>query len=237
MLLKQRTLRPELMDQPGLDSESHQQALRGLSRINRVSGSSRLLWRPIRRLCQQTGQTSWRVLDIASGGGDVPIDLYRKAVAAGVSLQIVGYDISATAVDHATCAASGISSDVRFEQRDIFGNPPTETFDIVTCSLFLHHLPANQATQLLRMMTATTGRLMLVNDLVRSLSGYALAHLACQLLTRSRIVHVDGPRSVAGAFSLAEVKSMCQQARLTDVHIYRRWPCRFVLEWMARIEK
>src|SRR5207248_3643048 len=50
--LRRRRLRPEWMDQPGLDEGQHRQALRGLERINRLSGSARILWPPLARLAR-----------------------------------------------------------------------------------------------------------------------------------------------------------------------------------------
>ena len=232
--MKYRNLQPELMDQPGLEEKEHIQALRGLARINRISASARLLWRPIRRLARQTGVSHFRVLDIASGGGDVAIDLWKRAAADNVSLEIVGCDVSATAVAHAQQAAKGVSPAIRFEQRDIFADTPSEPFDIVTCSLFLHHLPKEKAVELLRLMSKLATQLVLVNDLARGYVAYVAAVIGCQSLTRSRIVHTDGPRSVAGAFTVAEMRNLIEQVPLTGATISRRWPYRFLLEWKAR---
>ena len=40
--LRRRCRQPELMDQPGLSAAEHEQALRGLERINRWNGSARI---------------------------------------------------------------------------------------------------------------------------------------------------------------------------------------------------
>jgi hypothetical protein len=58
--------------------------------------------------------------------------------------------------------------------------------------------------------------------------------LACagtRLLSRSPVVHVDGPRSVAAAFTPAEALDLAQRAGLTGATVVRRWPCRFLLTW------
>ena len=69
-------------------------------------------------------------------------------------------------------------------------------YDVVTCSLFLHHLDDEQAVAFLRWAAATAAHQVLVNDLERSGLGLALAHVAVRLLTTSDVVHTDGPRSV-----------------------------------------
>src|SRR5438477_12984223 len=94
--LTQRRLQPELMDQPGLDVLQHCQALHGLERINFWSGSVRILWKPLRRLAAKL-QAPLRVLDIATGAGDVPLALWRKAHRAGHEWQLEGWDVSPVA--------------------------------------------------------------------------------------------------------------------------------------------
>ena len=51
--LRQRHLQPEIMDQAGLDPGEHHQALKAISRINRVSSSARILWPSIRDLARE----------------------------------------------------------------------------------------------------------------------------------------------------------------------------------------
>jgi 2-polyprenyl-3-methyl-5-hydroxy-6-metoxy-1,4-benzoquinol methylase len=182
-------------------------------------------------LAKRSGLSSFTVLDIASGGGDVAIALAKHAAAASVQLEIVGCDISATAVKRANEAANATSAPIRFEQRDVFSDCPAQSFDIVMCSLFVHHLDGTQAVELLRIMSSLANRLLLVNDLRRCLRGYLLAQLACRMASRSRIVHVDGPRSVAGAFTRAELRDLCRQVPLAGAEVSGRWPCRLLLQW------
>jgi hypothetical protein len=83
----------------------------------------------------------------------------------------------------------------------------------------------------LRRMADAAGRLVLVNDLCRGATGLALAHLACRLLTRSPVVHTDGPRSVAAAFTPTELAGLAAEAGLTGATVTRHWPCRMLLSW------
>jgi hypothetical protein len=107
-------------------------------------------------------------------------------------------------------------------------------YDAVLCSLFLHHLEADQAVQLLRQMAQAAGRLVLVNDLVRSTAGYLAAYAGTRLLSRSPVVHIDGPRSVEGAFSPAEVRVLAYRAGLRRARVELCWPWRYLLRWDRR---
>lgn len=222
---------PELMDQPGLEATAHSQALRGLGRINRVSSSASIVWPAIARLGRIRKNRMIRVLDIATGGGDVPIALAKRARRSGFELTIEGCDISPVAVSFAACAAREAGVDVRFFPLDALGEPLPEGFDILTCSLFLHHLDDDDAVKLLRRMSDSARSMIIVNDLLRSRTGYGIAWAGCRLLSRSPIVRHDGPASVRAAFSLGEVQQLAGRAGLDGVRVERRWPWRFVLSW------
>src|SRR6476469_8228362 len=101
--LRARDRIPELMDDPALDPGEHRRALAGLARLNAVSNSAGVLWPPIKRLAKELGRPV-RVLDVATGSGDVPRALLARAKRAGVALEAVGCDISPTAVAAAEAA-------------------------------------------------------------------------------------------------------------------------------------
>jgi 2-polyprenyl-3-methyl-5-hydroxy-6-metoxy-1,4-benzoquinol methylase len=228
----QRRRRPELMDLPDLAAERHIQALRGVERINRWSGSSRLLWRPILARARKNHSVQpWRMLDVATGGGDVPIRLWHKARQTGLKLEIAGCDRSPQAVEYARRNAAASLADVHFFEWDVLQNGLPSRCDIVASSLFLHHLEEEQAVALIKAMAGAAERLLLINDLVRSWAGYALAYLGTRVLSASDVVHTDGPRSVEGAFTMEELLALARQADLDGARVSRRWPCRMLLEW------
>ena len=65
----ERTLEPEIMDDPELEDHRHRHALHGLARLNWLSGSANILWPSIHRLSQQRGNQTLRILDVATGSG------------------------------------------------------------------------------------------------------------------------------------------------------------------------
>jgi SAM-dependent methyltransferase len=217
------------MDHPGLEPNRHSAALRGLTRINALSGASRLLWRPLADLARTT-PCPLRVLDLATGGGDVPLRLWRRARRAGLDVRLEGCDISPVAVEHARAAAARAGAPVRFFVHDALAGLPAEGYDAVTCSLFLHHLDEDRAVTLLRNLAAA-GRLVLVHDLQRGLIGWLLAWVVTRLVSRSDVVHTDGPISVEGAFTADEVRVLAERAGLAGAVVTRHWPCRFRLLW------
>lgn len=223
--LARRECIPELMDDPALDPAEHRRALAGLARLNRVSDSPGVLWPAIRELAR-VGPV--RVLDVATGSGDVPRALAAKAARAGLTtVTFAGCDISPTAIDAAARAAPGLS----FFVHDAIRDPLPTGYDVVTCSLFLHHLSEDDAVTLLGRLAAAAGRMVLVNDLARSRFNYLSVWAACRLLTRSPVVRFDGPASVRSAFTAAEAAALAARAGLAGAVVRRRFPCRFLLTW------
>lgn len=231
MDLTKRNQQPEVMDQADLEVAQHQKALRGLARINLFSASDAILWGPIRRLARERNGQTLRILDIATGAGDIPLRLHHRAKHFKLPITCAGVDISPTAITHAREQAFHRGAAVDFFPLDVLNAPLPTDYDVLTCSLFLHHLRSEQAVDLLRRMREATRCLVLVNDLIRSRRGYLLAWLGTRVLTSSSVVHVDGPRSVAGAFTIPEARSLAQQAGMSDPAIDWRWPFRFLLQW------
>jgi 2-polyprenyl-3-methyl-5-hydroxy-6-metoxy-1,4-benzoquinol methylase len=232
--LSRRHKQTEWMDQPGLPAIEHRQALAGLARLNWISGSSRILWPPLRRLSQIHPGKRIRVLDLACGGGDVTVELSKRARRSQSSIEFVACDVSelALAVGRKKSKESGLS--IEFFQADVLAADLPGGFDAVMCSLFLHHLTDIDAEGLLRRMGQTAGTLVLVNDLVRSPLGYLLAQLASRLLTRSAIVQSDGPVSVEAAFTPTEALDLARRAGWSAAKISRHWPQRFLLQWWKK---
>jgi SAM-dependent methyltransferase len=229
--LRQRYRRPEIMDQADLNADRHVQALRALARINWLSRSSGLLWPELAALARAVAPRVPRVLDVATGAGDVPFRLWHRARRARLPLFLEACDISPVALEHARQRAAAARASIRFFEYDALNEPSLSGYDAVVCSLFLHHLDEPQALRLLRLMANMAGRLVLVNDLERSWMGLVAAHVVTRLLTTSDVVRIDGPRSVEGAFTRAEAQALAERAGLFGARVCRRWPFRWLLTW------
>jgi 2-polyprenyl-3-methyl-5-hydroxy-6-metoxy-1,4-benzoquinol methylase len=231
-----RQRQPEVMDQPGLDERMHRQALEGIQRVNNISRIGHVLWWEIDRIVTERRLEKVRILDLACGGGGLAIWLARQGQRSGLEFTVKGCDISPTAVLHANeqSLCAGVDN-ARFFELDALDGPldqeSNEEYDIVMCSLFLHHLEDQQVITLLRKMAETARHAVIINDLRRTRLGYGLAWIGCRLLTRSPIVHADGPLSVQSAFTIDEARSLAKRAGLRNVTITTHWPQRFLMTW------
>jgi 2-polyprenyl-3-methyl-5-hydroxy-6-metoxy-1,4-benzoquinol methylase len=233
--LRDRRLQAEIMDRPDVDAGAHHHALDAIARINLISASSLILWKPIRDLCRERRRAGdprpVRVLDVATGGGDVPARLWRRARRKGLPLEVAGCDFSPVAVEHARQTAARMTADVSFFPLDLLNEPIPTGYDVITCSLFLHHLDEAQAVTVLGKMREAAGTLALVNDLERGRLGWWAAYVGTRLLTRSPMVHFDGVVSVEGAFTPEEALAVAHKAGWDGATVRRKFPFRYLLSW------
>ena len=215
------------MDDPALPEAEHRRALRGLRRINAWSGTAKVLLRPLLQWSAARGVRTLRVLDVGCGGGDVAAALTAAARRAGLTLQWTLLDCSPVAL---TAARAAVGGDAETARLDIVKDGWPGGFDAATCTLVLHHLDEADAAAVLAKM-AGAAEVVLADDLVRSRLGLALAWLGTRVLSRSPVVHVDGPLSVRGAFTAEELGQLAERAGLSGATVTRHWPCRALVEW------
>ncbi len=218
------------MDDPELDPVLHAQALAGLRRINRFSRTAAALWKPMEAFARARAQPV-RVLDVACGGGDVAIALARRALRAGLPIEVCGCDMSPVALDYARAEAAACGVQIEFFPADVLAAPLPRGFDVICTTLFLHHLDDQDVVRLLRSIREASPSLLLASDLLRSRLGYHLCQVGVHMLTRSPVCHKDGPLSVRAAFTCDEMQELARQAGLGNTRITRHWPQRFLLQW------
>ena len=225
------------MDDPALSDQEHQQALRGLQRVNFITGTTGRMWKHLQPLFQRAGNKPLRVMDVGCGDGLLLLQLAVRARQHGLSLQPIGCDFSERALELTRRAADSDDIAIELHQVDITQQALPTSADVVLCSLFLHHFTDTEAVAILEKFTAASRQLCLVDDLLRSQLGYYMCWVGIHLLSRSRVVHVDGLLSVRAAFSIDEVERMAVQAQLGRMRIRRHWPERFLLEWTPDVSR
>jgi len=228
--MKKRKLEPEDMDDPDLEAGHHLEALKGLVWLNRWSVSGVEMFRSLRRF-RNGALKDLRVLDVASGGGDVPLTVARLALRSGLNWEVHGCDRSETAAAFANAEAGRGGLPVRFFNLDIQKENLPRDYDVLTNSLFLHHLTRVETIRFLRKMAEAARSGIVIHDLERSRIGLFLAFLMGRLVTRSKVVHHDAPQSVRASYTLREIRRLAAKAGLTGASVERCWPFRYRLVW------
>lgn len=230
--LSKRNRQPEVMDSPDLPADRLTATLDGLSLVNAVTLSQRIIWPDIKATLARNPGRPVRILDVACGGGDFLIRLHKRARRRSLPLVLSGCDISPVAVEHARHTAQNAGTEIEFFQHDATRDPLPENYDMILCSLFLHHLDEPEAIAFLKDATAKAKDRVVVHDLIRSPLSYWFARIGTRFLLLNDICRDDGARSVEGAFTREEAKQLAHDAGLEDAVVVPKFPFRYLIRWV-----
>jgi 2-polyprenyl-3-methyl-5-hydroxy-6-metoxy-1,4-benzoquinol methylase len=230
--LSRRHRQPEIMDAPDLPAARLVETLKGLGRVNAVTQSSRLMWPDLEAAARRNQGETLRVLDVACGGGDVLITLWRWANKAGIDVELAGCDASQEAVAYAREAASSADARVTFFEHRVTRDALPGGFHVIMSTLFLHHLDEGDAVDFLRQAASNARDRLVIQDILRSRLSYWFARAGTRLLLLNDVCRLDGRTSVEGAFTKDEARELANKAGLADAEIASRLPFRYLIRWI-----
>lgn len=212
----------ELLDGPLEDPARLAGNLRDLARVNRWLDGVRLSWAALEAL--MAGRDEASLLDIGTGGADIPVALLARAAKTGRRLHIVAIDDRPEVLAAAVLVRPSLPMTDGLELRLGDGRALADadaSVDVAHASLVLHHLPPDDAVAMLREMRRVARVGVIVNDLERSRLGWlgaiALGHLA----TRNPFTRHDAPLSVRRAYRHDEMIGLLREAGLEPVRSVR----------------
>ncbi len=200
------------MDRPQPVTSELTSDLRNLRQLNRYFGSHALIRRFLERWFKPGERI--RVLDLATGSGDIPrlvVDFARKI---GAIAAVDAIDQQASTLEIAR-NLSGDYPEINFIQGDILAFE-AEPYDLVLCTLALHHFAEDAAIRLLQRCRALSKRWVLVSDLQRGFVATAGVYLLTTLVFREPMTQVDARLSAQRAFSFKEFRALAERAGWTN---------------------
>ena len=206
-----RVVIPELLDSDSGTEDEISSSLTDLRRINQWFGGTATSRELLRSVARKTGRRKLAVLDVAGGSGYV-----GEAVAH--ELRRDGIEVTTAVVDRAAThlrAANGVAGDALALP---FGD---DTFDVVTSTLFVHHLEPEEVTRFAREGLRVARVAFQINDLIRDPIHLALVYAGLPLF--GRITRHDSVASVKRAYTLEEMRGMIEQARPSQLEIARHY--------------
>ena len=199
---------PELMDRPQPITAELETDLHNLRQLNRYFGSYRLIEHFLRRWIRPGDRL--RILDLATGSGDIPRRVVEYARTVGATVTVDAVDQQPSTVEIARQLSVGYP-EIEFVQGDVL-TFAREPYDLVLCSLALHHFAEPDAIQLLRRCRDLSKRYVLVADLRRGWFASAGVFLLTALLFREPMTRTDARLSAERSFSFAEFRSLAERA-------------------------
>jgi SAM-dependent methyltransferase len=198
----QRVNTPEILDSPDCPPHEIEASLRDLSLINRWFGGVTTTRKLIERVASATGKKHFSVLEVAAGFGEVPRLAAQQLARQGITLEVT----------HLDRAASHLLPGIRTVVADALALPfPDSSFDLVSSSLFAHHLEPDELARFATEALRVTRHAVLINDLIRHPLHLALVYAGFPLM-RSYVSRVDGVASVRRAYVPDEMRKILASA-------------------------
>lgn len=212
----------ELLDGPLDDVAALAGNLRDLRRVNALLGGVRLSRDAIETLvgADAGGRAGIELLDVGTGGADIPVALIADWRRNGRRLAVTAIDDRAEVLAAARLARPDLDGveGLRLEIADGRALPyENRAFDIAHASLVIHHLEPDEAVRMLGEMARVSRRGVVVNDLSRSRLRWVGAWLLAHLATRNRFTRKDGPLSVLRAYTAVEMHALLAVAGLRPI--------------------
>ncbi|MBV9102193.1 MAG: methyltransferase domain-containing protein [Candidatus Eremiobacteraeota bacterium] len=196
----------ELLDDDAGSGDELAANLRDIERANRWFGTLRA----VAAFVWQSGART--VLDVGCGTGGVALALLSDAQRRGRQLHVTGLERSTPVLSLARERAKGHSG-LSLVEGDGEALPYSDhSFDVVICTLTLHHCEPKAAVRLLCEMRRVARIAPFLCDLRRSRMAYLGALAFAYLSSRNRLTRHDAPLSVERAYTPAEALQLAQIA-------------------------
>ncbi len=154
-----RVVIPELLDTDSGTPAEIATALSDLRNINQWFGGVDTTQLMISEVAQKAGATSLSLLEVAAGAGYVPLSVSARLRESGLKVQVTLLDRA-----HSHLNQNGNSAVAGDALALPFAN---ESFDVVSCCLFIHHLEPSEIIQFVNEGLRVCRTAVIINDVVR----------------------------------------------------------------------
>ena len=206
-----RTVTPELLDTDSGAPAEVATALSDLQRINRWFGGIATTEEMVGRVARAMNASSLSLLEVAAGSGYVQEIVRQRQGARGLRLEVTLLDRAPSHLSNGNRAV--VANALALPFRD-------ESFDLVSCTLFAHHLGPHEFLQFIVEALRVCRVAVLINDIVRHPLHLALVYAGLPLF-RSRITRHDGPVSVRRAYTPEEMRTFLAQSTAARTELHR----------------
>jgi len=195
----------EMMDRRQPISPELERDLKRIRQLNRLFGSYRLVFDFARRWIKPGERM--RIADLATGSGDIPRLIADYARQIGAQVEIDALDQQPATLEIARKLSTRYP-EIYYREADILEWNPAETYDVVLCTLALHHFSDEDAVGVLRRSRELSRKFVLVSDLRRGFLLRAGVYVLTALFFREPMTRHDARLSAVRAFSFVEMRDL-----------------------------
>jgi 2-polyprenyl-3-methyl-5-hydroxy-6-metoxy-1,4-benzoquinol methylase len=199
----------EMMDRPQAVSVELERDLKRIRQLNSWFGSYRLIGHFARRWIKP--HDKMRIVDLATGSGDIPRLIVHYARKIGAKVEIDALDRQPATLEIARKLSAGYP-EISYHETNILDCGPANAYDIVLCTLVLHHFSEEDAVNVLRRCRESSRGFVLVSDLRRGLLARVGVYLLTSLIFREPMTQHDARLSAERAFSFSEMRKLAERA-------------------------
>jgi SAM-dependent methyltransferase len=230
VLVPARRFDPEWMDRTDNPREDLFGALDDIRSVNRFLGGSGTLLEGVRPFLEVKGDGApLTILDVGTGGADLPLAMVACARSLGRKVRITAVDRDPATVEYARAKTADVP-EIEIHAADAFELPfAPSSFDLVTASMFLHHFSRPDATRLIAGFKTIATRAVLINDLRRHVVPWAFIGLMGRITRRGPMFVHDAPLSVLRGFTARELLAIALDAGGSGATVQRFFPYRLLL--------
>jgi ubiquinone/menaquinone biosynthesis C-methylase UbiE len=204
---------PELMDRPQPVTRELERDLANLRSFNRWFGGHGLVRHFLRRWLKPNENA--RILDVATGSGDIPRLIADHARRQDLAVQIDAIDQQESTIEIAR-RLSAAYPEIHFSCANLFEWDSPFPYDMVLCSLALHHFSNDDAGRVLQKIRDLSTARILVADLRRARWLSCAVYFVTATMYRDEMTKTDARLSAARAFSFLEMRKLAERAGWKD---------------------
>ncbi|RFM31755.1 methyltransferase domain-containing protein [Chitinophaga silvisoli] len=227
----QRTSAPEIMDDFQMEGDHLRQTLDEIAGINQLLGGNRITVQGVRQLLQSIPRDKTvSIVDLGCGNGDMLRTLAKTFRQEGRQIQFTGIDANRFTIDHAI-ALSATYPEITYHCTDIFAEEfAASKYDIVLCTLTLHHFAEAEIINLLQLLRRNAGIGIVINDLHRSRMAYYLFCLFSFMWGLGTMAKEDGRISILRGFKRKELIALATSLNIVQYTLRWKWAYRY--QWI-----
>lgn len=226
-----RSTAPEIMDDFAMEGEILRDALDKIASINKLLGGNKVTLDGVKTLLKGVDKaTPITIMDVGCGNGDMLRTLADFAEENGWNFRLYGIDANAFTIKHAQSLSLAYPN-VNYHCEDIFNEDlPLANFDIILCTLTLHHFKDPEIFSLLSLFQSQSRLGIVINDLHRSKLAYYLFTALCYVFGLNDMSREDGLVSILRGFKRSDLLNYSEQLQCTKFTIRWRWAFRY--QWI-----
>ncbi|HMK06673.1 MAG TPA: methyltransferase domain-containing protein, partial [Flavobacterium sp.] len=206
-------------------------ALDKIAKINHFLGGNKLTLQGVKNILKQhPAKDKITIIDVGCGNGDMLRVIADYLDEENIKCELIGIDANQFSVNYAKKLSKHYPN-ISYRCEDIFDKSFEKLeYDIVLCTLTLHHFKDEEIINLLKVFKANAKMGIVINDLERSGISYRLFQALCFALRLNDMSREDGLVSILRGFKKPELEQFSQKLHLKKYSIEWKWAFRY--QWI-----